>query len=326
MVVFRMAAALETVISSALHLRSRYGSGEGINPVQRIDSSSCSAVLLYIPCVQTTVTLTVESTSRTLCIIMLSYSPRQTEKLLSRCRYGLFLIGVAFLLAAPLARAGTGIAAVQGNGLVSPLTGDRVHGVPGIVTFVTSSGFYLQDPAGDGDPATSDAVFVYTHGRPSVHVGEAVEVSGEVREYQPGSRKTHNLTVTEIHPQSIRPVKGGGSRIKPAIIGAKGRAPPKTRIAGPVPGNNGIAFYESLEGMRVQVQNPQVTGPTNQYGEIWVVADAGAHATGMNPSGGITLCRAHGTTDYNPERIRVDFPAPRSRSEEHTSELQSRGH
>lgn len=227
-------------------------------------------------------------------------------------RQGLLLIALVFLLAPPLAWAGPGIAAVQGNGLVSPLAGDHVHNVPGSVTSVTDHGFYLQDPAGDGDPSTSDAIFIYTHDKPAVHTGDKVQVSGRVREYQPGGEKTHNLTITEIQPSHVRPVAGNEARVKPTPIGHSGRAPPKTRIAGPVPGNNGIAFYESLEGMRVQAPHPQVVGPTNRFGEFWIVPDGGTHATGMNPSGGITLRRVNGTTDYNPERIRVVFAGSRS--------------
>ena len=33
----------------------------------------------------------------------------------------------------------------------------------GCVTGVTAEGFFLQDPAGDGDPATSDGIYVYRY-------------------------------------------------------------------------------------------------------------------------------------------------------------------
>ena len=45
------------------------------------------------------------------------------------------------------------IYAIQGDGLTSPLSKSRVD-TYGIVTAVTSNGFYLQDPIGDGLDAT----------------------------------------------------------------------------------------------------------------------------------------------------------------------------
>ena len=73
------------------------------------------------------------------------------------------------------------------------------------------------------------------------------------------------------------------------MIGAGGRVPPTVVIeddaTGDVetsgvfdPASDGIDFYESLEGMRVQVNNPIAVGPTSGFGEIPVVADGGANA------------------------------------------------
>jgi uncharacterized protein len=44
------------------------------------------------------------------------------------------------------------------------------------------SGFYLQDPAGDGDPSTSDGIFVYTGSGNLVSAGQRVRVTGFARE------------------------------------------------------------------------------------------------------------------------------------------------
>ena len=40
--------------------------------------------------------------------------------------------------------------------------------VPGIVTAVVGNGFYVQDVEGDGNPVTSDGLFMFTGGAPSV--------------------------------------------------------------------------------------------------------------------------------------------------------------
>jgi predicted extracellular nuclease len=47
---------------------------------------------------------------------------------------------------------------------------------------VALSGFYLQDPAGDGDPATSDGIFVFTGTGNLVTAGQRVRVTGHARE------------------------------------------------------------------------------------------------------------------------------------------------
>ena len=45
-------------------------------------------------------------------------------------------------------------------------------------------GFYIQDPAGDGNTATSDGIFVFNGGTDSVNLGDVVHVSGTAGEFQ----------------------------------------------------------------------------------------------------------------------------------------------
>ena len=79
----------------------------------------------------------------------------------------------------------TPIYAIQGSGLSTP--------IPGIVTTkgvvvgdfegtAAASGFYIQDLTGDGDPATSNGIFVYTGSSNLVSVGQVVRVTGFARE------------------------------------------------------------------------------------------------------------------------------------------------
>ena len=77
----------------------------------------------------------------------------------------------------------TTVPQVQGAGATTPLAGRRVT-VPAVVTAVEPGlgGFYLQDPAGDGDPATSDGLFVFG-GSPVPAVGDRVRVTGTAGEY-----------------------------------------------------------------------------------------------------------------------------------------------
>ena len=73
---------------------------------------------------------------------------------------------------------------IQGSGFASALDGSEVV-TEGVVTgdFQNGkSGFTIQDVLGDGDPATSDGVFVYSTST-DVNVGDYVRVRGTVDEY-----------------------------------------------------------------------------------------------------------------------------------------------
>ena len=94
---------------------------------------------------------------------------------------------------------------IQGSGETSPLAGSRVI-TTGIVTALAPDGFFMQT-AGDGDPETSDAIFVFTGSAPTVAVGDQVEVNGVVVEF---------FGFTEISGAPIVTVTGTG--VVPAAI------------------------------------------------------------------------------------------------------------
>jgi uncharacterized protein len=207
---------------------------------------------------------------------------------------------------------GTLIRTIQGSAHTSPLAGTSVSDVRGVVTAVRTNGFWFQDPCPDSSVATSEAVFVFTSAAPTVAVGQEVAVGGTVTEFRPGGASSTNLTTTEITSPSVTVV---GSRALPApvVIGSGGRVPPAAVIDDDATGNvetsgtfdattDGIDFYESMEGMRVQVNDPVAAGPTNDFGEIPVLADNGAGASVRTTRGGIVL-RA---IDANPERMILD--------------------
>ncbi|MBE9118335.1 lamin tail domain-containing protein [Lusitaniella coriacea LEGE 07157] len=195
---------------------------------------------------------------------------------------------------------------IQGTSHISPLTG-RLVSTAGIVTAVESDGFYLQDPRGDGNNATSDAIFVFTGTAPTVAVGDLSIVSGRVGEFTLGGVATRNLSVTQISGNPVVTTFSSGNPLPPAVLlGTGGRTPPTdivdddnfTRFD---PDTDGIDFYESLEGMRVTVQNAVAVSPSNELGEIFTLADNGLGATGTSTRG--TIHRS--ATDANPERIQV---------------------
>jgi uncharacterized protein len=79
----------------------------------------------------------------------------------------------------------TPIYSIQGSGLSSAITGTVT--TQGIVIgdfegTASLGGFYLQDPAGDGNPATSDGIFVFTGSSNTVSVGQVVRITGYARE------------------------------------------------------------------------------------------------------------------------------------------------
>jgi predicted extracellular nuclease/2',3'-cyclic-nucleotide 2'-phosphodiesterase (5'-nucleotidase family) len=202
----------------------------------------------------------------------------------------------------------TAIYDIQGAGHKSAFDGTVVT-TSGIVTARASNGFYVQDAAGDGNIATSDAIFVFTGKAPdaAVVVGAEVQLTGRVTEFLPGGVAT-NLTITEIDQVTEVSVLSTGNAVPAAtVIGQGGRTPPNQVIdddsfASFDPATDGIDFYESLEGMLVQVNNAQVVGATNRFGEIFVVADGGKDAGPETDAGGLYVSPG----DFNPERIQID--------------------
>ena len=70
------------------------------------------------------------------------------------------------------------------------------------------------------------------------------------------------------------------------------------------PAQDGLDFYESLEGMLVQVNEPLVVGNMDaSRGEVQIVGDRGRHATSLTARGGLALAEG----DQNPERITIDL-------------------
>ena len=197
------------------------------------------------------------------------------------------------------------IAHIQGRGHISPFRGQQVM-TTGIVTAVDTDGFYLQDPAGDGDPDTSDGVFVFTRRIPAVAVGDALRVRGVVAEFQPGGAKTNNLTITQITRPKLTRLSRRNPLPAPVVLGAGGRIPPDRIIDNDGfavfdPGEDGIDFYETLEGMRVRVRDAVAVSPTSRFGEIFV-RTRGTSPSGLSPRGILTLR----PDDFNPERIQID--------------------
>lgn len=205
---------------------------------------------------------------------------------------------------------------IQGTTHISPLNGTTVSGVKGIVTARRANGFFMQDAAPDNDPRTSEGVFVLAPSAPNVAVGDSLNINGTVTEARPGANAetNANLSVTQINASSVAVVSSGNALPAPVRIGAGGRRPPVSIFEDDARGNvesggafdpatDGLDFYESLEGMRVQVRDALAVGHSITFRsgarEIPVLGDGGRHAGLRTTRGGIVVR----PDDFNPERI-----------------------
>lgn len=205
---------------------------------------------------------------------------------------------------------------IQGAGHTSPLVGQDVFEVEGIVTAVRPLSFYMTDPTPDTDDATSDGILVFAAAAPAVAVGDRVLVNGRVTEFRPGGTSSANLTTTQLaNPGLSVQVLESGIPLPVTTVGTGGRVPPNVvidddSVGGSVenaggtfdPGQDGIDFWESLEGQFLRVNDAIAVGPTNGFGEIPVVGDNRANAGVQTPRGGILI----GPNDFNPERVILD--------------------
>ena len=154
-------------------------------------------------------------------------------------------------------------------------------------------------------------------------VGDAVTVSAKVQEFRPGSS---GLSITELSGGPTVVVNSTGNPLPPAIAIGSDRMPPTEVIendaTGDVetsgvfdPATDGIDFWESLEGMRVDLGSVVVTGPS-PFDELAVLANDGAGATGRTARGGIVISAA----DKNPEKATIrgiGFAMPKANTGDH---------
>ncbi len=200
------------------------------------------------------------------------------------------------------------IGEIQGAGHFSPYVGRCVAGVEGVVTAIlgqkNGQAFWMQNMAGDGDPATSDGVLVTAlAGTAEVAVGDVTAVDGRVEERSWGLE----LPVTRIFASRLE-IAGSDHPLPDAVvIGEGGRWIPRgevasRRLAEFDPSRFAADAFESLEGMRVRVRDPVVVGPTTRHGEIVVVGDGGKGSAPWTAAGGLRLthCNVH------PERVVID--------------------
>ncbi|MPY49703.1 lamin tail domain-containing protein [Streptomyces acidicola] len=187
---------------------------------------------------------------------------------------------------------------IQGATRLSPENGKTVTNVPGVVTAVRSTGskgYWIQDPDADNNPATSEAIFVFTgSATPLVKVGDSVVVSGKISEYYPGGKSSGTQSVTELTAPTAS-VLSSGNKLPAAEVIDAATIPdayaPKVE-GGNIesqqlePGTYALDWLEAHEGMLVEIRDTRVVGASNQYNETWITTKPQQNPT---PRGGTVM-------------------------------------
>ncbi|MGU1739487.1 ExeM/NucH family extracellular endonuclease [Pseudomonas aeruginosa] len=196
---------------------------------------------------------------------------------------------------------------VQGAGAESPLVNQRVA-IEGVAVgdFQNASelkGFYVQqeDATVDGDPATSEGIFVYDGGNGSdVKLGDRVRVTGQVREF--------NGLTELVGPLQVSVLASGVALPTPAGISL------------PLASADALERYE---GMRVQLRQTLTVNEVynlGRYGEVLLssggrqmtptnVVAPGEQAKAMQARNDLDrILLDDGRSGQNPDPIR--YPAP----------------
>jgi predicted extracellular nuclease len=199
---------------------------------------------------------------------------------------------------------------IQGCAHISPMEGESVSGVKGIVTWKVENGFFMQDPIPDDQDCSSEGIFVFTDSYPDVIPGDEVSVEGVVSEFISGGEPDENLSVTEIEAKNVQLIAEHSPLPATIVLGEGGRIPPVNIIEDDEmsvfdPETDGLDFYESLEGMRVEISTAIVVQAKNSYGEIFVIPSDFSDQNIISAEGALIQTES----DNNPERILVDIPS-----------------
>ncbi len=195
---------------------------------------------------------------------------------------------------------------IQGSGDASLLTGTRVRTSHNIVTAVGPAGFYMQTPDArdDNNALTSNGVYVYTGGAPTVSVGDDVSLDADVDEF---------YSLTELKNIGNLIVNSSGNALPAAIA---------LDAAIPSPDPNALSCgstnFECMEGMLVSIAKGIITRANQSfsgdpYAEV-VISASGKRSLrepglnfGLTPTTGDN--DAAGVWDGNPEIFEMDADA-----------------
>ncbi|MFZ2988376.1 ExeM/NucH family extracellular endonuclease [Ideonella sp.] len=152
---------------------------------------------------------------------------------------------------------------IQGSGSSSAFVGQLVS-TSGVVTKKLNNGFFMQALVGDNNAATSDGILVFTSSAPTVNVGEHVQLTATVAEFNTGASTNADTlahTVTELTGPTAISVISTNNVITPTIV------------ALPEAANDDL---ERHEGMLVTLTGPLTVSQNyfqGRYGQVTLSAD-----------------------------------------------------
>lgn len=180
---------------------------------------------------------------------------------------------------------------IQGEGHSSSFENKTVEGIQGVVTYsfeLSGSTYYhiqTPDELADNNPNTSEAILLYSgNTKWPIKVGDLVSVTGKVSEFaydgytdrQETDLKTTQINVRNDQGGKVVVIKSGVALPAPIIID-------ETKMALAAidsdnltvfnPTVDAIDFWESIEGMLVQVRNVKAVAP-QEHGDLITVLES----------------------------------------------------
>ncbi|AIF47341.1 lamin tail domain-containing protein [Dyella japonica] len=154
---------------------------------------------------------------------------------------------------------------IQGRGQISPLVGKSVITRGNIVTAVGPAGFTMQTPdaRADADPLTSNGIYVFTASKPTVAMGDVVDVDATVDNY-------YNLPELK---NAVVSVTAHGSRLPaPVVFGDNVPSSDPDKLS------CGVTNFQCFVGMRVVIENGMINMgnkrfSTAPYAEVSITAN-----------------------------------------------------
>lgn len=202
---------------------------------------------------------------------------------------------------------------IQGAGHYTTFDNQTVEGIQGVVTYSFllngATYYHIQTPdeLADTNPHTSEAIVLYsgTNTWP-IKVGDLVSVTGKVSEFAYDGyddRQTTDLKTTQINVRNdqggkVSVIKSGVALPTPIIIDETKMSLAKIdsdNLTVFNPKEDAIDFWESIEGMRVQVGNVKAVAP-QEHGDLITVLE---NAPTNSLHGGVLYEKAN----QNPNRI-----------------------
>lgn len=180
---------------------------------------------------------------------------------------------------------------IQGAGHATSFDNKTVEGIQGVVTYSFllngATYYHIQTPdaLADTNPNTSEAILLYSGTKTwPIQVGDLVSVTGKVSEFAYdgySDRQTTDLKTTQINVRNdqggkVEVIKRGEALPAPILIDETKMSLAKIdsdNLAVFNPTVDAIDFWESIEGMRVQVGNVKAVAP-QEHGDLITVLES----------------------------------------------------